>query len=113
MITLESTSAISPNIVSTIGDTPLVRLDNLFETSSINLFGKLEAANPSGSLKDRTAIHIIKQALESGNIRKGDTIIESSSGNMALGLAQACVFYGLQLIVVVDPKLNSHTEKLL
>jgi cysteine synthase A len=113
MITLESTSAISPNIVSTIGDTPLVRLDNLFETSSINLFGKLEAANPSGSLKDRTAIYIINQALESGKIKKGDTIIESSSGNMALGLAQACVFYGLQLIVVVDPKLNSHTEKLL
>ncbi|MET7028639.1 2,3-diaminopropionate biosynthesis protein SbnA [Sediminicola luteus] len=113
MITLESTSSISPNIVSTIGDTPLVRLDNLFESTSINLFGKLEAANPSGSLKDRTATYIIKQAMESGKIKKGDTVIESSSGNMALGLAQACIFYGLHLVVVVDPKLNSHTEKLL
>lgn len=113
MITLDSRTKISDHIVSTIGNTPLIRLDRLFEDSSINLFGKLEAANPSGSVKDRTAMHILRKAFEEGKIRKGDTVIESSSGNMALGLAQACIFYGLQLIVVVDPKLNKHTEKLL
>lgn len=113
MVTLELVPQISDNIISTVGDTPLVRLNNLFKNSAINVFGKLEAANPSGSVKDRTSVNILRTALAEEKIKKGDTIIESSSGNMALGLAQACIFYGLQLIVVVDPKLNKHTEKLL
>ncbi|MHA7056081.1 2,3-diaminopropionate biosynthesis protein SbnA [Aquimarina sp. M1] len=101
------------NIVDAIGKTPLVELRNLFPNCNANFYGKLEAANPSGSLKDRTSTFIVQQALREGIIKEGDTIIESSSGNMALGLAQACIHYNLKLIVVVDPKLNPHTEKLL
>ena len=112
MITQNITS-ISESIIDTVGNTPLVKLNNVLENSHFNLFGKLEAANPAGSIKDRTSLYIIKQALASGTIKKGDTVIESSSGNMAVGLAQACLYYGLKLIVVVDPKLNSHTEKIL
>ncbi|AKP51567.1 2,3-diaminopropionate biosynthesis protein SbnA [Cyclobacterium amurskyense] len=113
MITTANVSNVASNIVATIGETPLVRLDKLFPDSHASFYGKLEAANPSGSLKDRTSIFIVKKALEEGRINRGDTIIESSSGNMALGLAQACIHYGLKLIVVVDPNLNAHTEKLL
>ncbi|GGZ31350.1 2,3-diaminopropionate biosynthesis protein SbnA [Echinicola pacifica] len=113
MITTANVSSVANNIVGTIGETPLVRLDKLFPSSHASFYGKLEAANPSGSLKDRTSIFIVKRALEEGEISRGHTIIESSSGNMALGLAQACIHYGLKLIVVVDPNLNAHTEKLL
>ncbi|GAB3011192.1 2,3-diaminopropionate biosynthesis protein SbnA [Cyclobacterium sediminis] len=113
MITTANEIKIANDIVATIGETPLVRLDKLFPSSGASFYGKLEAANPSGSLKDRTSIFMLKRALEEGEIKKGDTIIESSSGNMALGLAQACIHYGLKLIVVVDPNLNAHTEKLL
>ncbi|HAI40729.1 MAG TPA: 2,3-diaminopropionate biosynthesis protein SbnA, partial [Maribacter sp.] len=112
MITQNITS-ISESIIDTVGNTPLVKLNNVLDDSHFNLFGKLEAANPAGSIKDRTSLYIIEQALASGTIKKGDTVIESSSGNMAVGLAQACLYYGLKLIVVVDPKLNSHTEKIL
>ncbi|GAA5043051.1 2,3-diaminopropionate biosynthesis protein SbnA [Marivirga lumbricoides] len=101
------------SILDSIGQTPLIQLNKIFSESKLNFYGKLEAANPSGSLKDRTSAFILKKAFEEGEIKIGDTIIESSSGNMALGLAQACLYYKLKLIVVVDPTLNKHTEKLL
>ncbi|SHG50810.1 cysteine synthase A [Salegentibacter echinorum] len=101
------------NIADAIGHTPLIQLKKLFSTNNINFFGKMEASNPGGSLKDRTSVFILKKAMENGSIKEGDTIIESSSGNMALGLAQACIHFNLQLVVVVDPNLNPHTERLL
>ncbi|MGB3183516.1 MAG: 2,3-diaminopropionate biosynthesis protein SbnA [Cyclobacteriaceae bacterium] len=101
------------NILETIGQTPLISLPRLFPMSNIQLYGKLEAANPGGSIKDRTAARILVHALRQGDLKPGQTVIESSSGNMAIGLAQACMFYGLKLIVVVDPLINSHTLKIL
>lgn len=102
-----------PNVLSAIGHTPLLRLDRLYPDMAIKLYGKLEANNPGGSIKDRTAYSILRYALAGGDIKPGDTVIESSSGNMAIGLAQACRYYGLNLIVVVDPHINAHTLKLL
>lgn len=113
MIIQNITRSISKSIIDTVGKTPMVKLNNIEKTDHFNLFGKLEVANPAGSIKDRTALFIIQKAMEEGKVEKGDTVIESSSGNMAVGLAQACLHYGLHLIVVVDPKLNSHTEKIL
>ncbi|MDF4204280.1 2,3-diaminopropionate biosynthesis protein SbnA [Maribacter sp. SA7] len=113
MITQNISDTVSDSIINTIGNTPLVQLNKIFKHNKFNLFGKLEAANPAGSIKDRTSLFILQQALANGRIKKGDTVIESSSGNMAVGLAQACLYYGLKLIVVVDPKLNLHTEKIL
>ncbi|VXA97715.1 2,3-diaminopropionate biosynthesis protein SbnA [Maribacter litoralis] len=113
MIIQNITTSISRSIIDTVGKTPMVKLNNIEKTDHFNLFGKLEVANPAGSIKDRTALFIIQKAMEEGKVKKGDTVIESSSGNMAVGLAQACLHYGLHLIVVVDPKLNSHTEKIL
>jgi len=103
---------VSENILSSSGGTPLVRLSKMFPPDR-NVYAKLESANPGGSMKDRSATLIISELLRTGKIEPGGTIIESSSGNMAVGLAQACLFYGLKLIVVVDPKLNPHTRKLL
>lgn len=113
MITQNISNTVSESILNTIGNTPLIKLKKIIEPGIFHLYGKLEAANPSGSIKDRTSLLILQKALAKGRLKKGDTVIESSSGNMALGLAQACLYYGLHLIVVVDPKLNLHTEKIL
>lgn len=103
-----------PNgILATVGNTPLVRLKKLFPGKGIKLYGKSEYLNPGGSIKDRTALNMLTSALAEGKLHRGDTVIESSSGNMAIGLAQACLYFGLQLIVVVDPKLNKQTESIL
>ena len=95
-----------------IGNTPLIHL-NRFQQNNDAVFVKMEGSNPGGSMKDRTAHLIISELLREGKVPRGGTIIESSSGNMAIGLAQACIFHGLNLTVVVDPNLNPHTRKLL
>lgn len=91
-------------ILSTIGNTPLVKLERVIEDAQFQLFAKLEAFNPAGSIKDRTALCIIESALEEGLLSPGKTVIESSSGNMGIGLAQVCGYFGLHFICVVDPK---------
>lgn len=101
------------NILSTIGNTPMIRLSRISKQMGFSVFGKMESFNPGGSIKDRTALNMLSKAIENGKVKRGDIIIESSSGNMALGLAQACKFFNLKLIIVYDPKLNAHTEKIL
>ena len=78
------------SILHTIGNTPLVRLSRFTKNHRKPVFAKLEGFNPGGSIKDRTAYNIIYQAFRSGELKKGDTVVESSSGNMAVGLAQIC-----------------------
>lgn len=90
-------------VLDAIGSTPLIRLRRYLETDDIQLYAKVEAFNPGGSAKDRPARTMIEDALHSGAINKNTTIIESTSGNMGIGLAQACCYYGLPLICVVDP----------
>lgn len=102
-----------PDVLSTIGDTPLVELKRLYPDRPVKIYGKLEALNPGGSIKDRTSVSILRNAMSQGLLAPGGSVIESSSGNMAIGLAQACVFLGLNLIVVVDRNLNSQTARIL
>jgi N-(2-amino-2-carboxyethyl)-L-glutamate synthase len=92
------------DILSLVGNTPLVKLTRIFRSSDFNLYAKMEGFNPGGSIKDRAARSIIDNALATGMIKPGATIIESSSGNMGIGLAQVCAYYGLHFICVVDPK---------
>jgi len=98
---------LNSGILSCIGNTPLVRLSRLFPKFSIQLYGKLEMFNPGGSIKDRTAYNIIKNAIDKGCINSTSTIIESTSGNMGIGLARICHYLGLKLILVTDPHINS------
>ena len=104
---------IYPNTLAAIGNTPLIQLMNICPEYPINIYGKMESFNPGGSIKDRTANNILLDAINQGKITRETTVIESSSGNMAIGLAQACLVYGLKLIVVVDPLVNKHTLKIL
>src|SRR5438270_1444519 len=100
-------------ILSTIGNTPLVPLTRVFDDVPFRLYAKLEMFNPGGSTKDRTALSIIENASKQGFIRKETTVIESSSGNMAIGLAQVCAFFGIKFICVVDVKTTSQNIAIL
>ncbi len=95
------------SVLEAVGRTPMVRLSRLFADSQIEVFGKLEALNPGGSIKDRAAYNILTHALNAGVIDHGTTIVESSSGNFAIGLAQVCAYLGLRLVCVVDIKTTA------
>lgn len=103
---------INEGILAAIGDTPLVRLRNVPDLS-FRLYAKLEALNPGGSIKDRTAASILKHGFETKKIGPDTVVIESSSGNMGIGLAQACAFYGLRFICVIDPKTTPQNISIL
>ncbi|MEH1016388.1 2,3-diaminopropionate biosynthesis protein SbnA [Micromonospora sp. CPCC 206060] len=92
-------------ILSAVGNTPLVRLSRLFPGSPSRVYAKLEQFNPGGSIKDRAALNMLRGRIESGELEPGrSVVVESSSGNLAIGLAQVCAYYGIRFICVVDPK---------
>lgn len=101
------------NILEAIGETPLVELKKLLPAGRFRLFGKIEALNPGGSIKDRPAAEILGDALSSGAVGPQTVIVESSSGNMGIGLAQACRFHGLRFICVVDEKTTVQNIRIL
>ncbi len=107
------TKQFDSGILSTIGKTPLVKLENIYPHEDFNLYAKLESLNPSGSIKDRTSLAILLDAYNKGKLTENTTVIESSSGNMAIGLAQVCKFIGLKLLVVVDPNVNKQNLQIL
>jgi N-(2-amino-2-carboxyethyl)-L-glutamate synthase len=103
----------SAGILSIIGNTPLVKLAKVLPDSHFQLFAKLEMFNPGGSVKDRPALNMLKQALKRGDLVPGATVIESSSGNLGIGLAQASVILGLKFICVIDPKTTQQNLNIL
>jgi 2,3-diaminopropionate biosynthesis protein SbnA len=109
----QATCSTNNSILETIGKTPVVRLGKLFAGSGLEVFAKLEALNPGGSIKDRPAYNIIAKAIEGGQITQETTIVESSSGNFAIGLAQVCAYLGLRLICVVDIKTTAQNVRII
>src|SRR5215467_119285 len=101
------------SILSTIGNTPLVRLTNALPDCPFRLFAKLEGFNPGGSAKDRPALHILQEGMRTGAIKPWSVVVESSSGNLGIGLAQACRYLGLRFICVVDPKTTEQNLRIL
>ncbi len=108
-----ATPGIKASVLEAVGNTPIVRLSRLFQDADIEVFAKLEALNPGGSIKDRPAYRIITKALESGEITRDTTIVESSSGNFAIGLAQVCGYLGLRLVCVVDIKTTAQNIRII
>ena len=104
---------VSDSILSTIGRTPLGRLTRLFPASPFRLFAKMEGFNPGGSAKDRPALHILREAMRTGAVKPGTVVVESSSGNLGIGLAQVCGYLGLRFICVVDPKTTAQNLHIL
>jgi cysteine synthase A len=103
---------IGEGITAIIGKTPLVCLKRAIDRP-FNLYGKMEGLNPSGSIKDRPALEIIRCGIDSGIIHEKTVVLESSSGNMGLSLAQICRYLGLRFICVTDPKVTPQNLRLL
>jgi N-(2-amino-2-carboxyethyl)-L-glutamate synthase len=93
-------------VLDAIGDTPLVALRRYLGTPAIHVWAKLEASNPGASAKARPAARMLGDALVEGLVGPGTTVIESTSGNMGVGLAQACRYHDLNLICVVDSRTH-------
>jgi len=104
---------ISGGILSTIGNTPLIKLSNLFAKSGFEVYAKMELLNPGGSAKDRPALRMIQEAWKEGLIGPGTSVIESSSGNMAISLAMICQYLGMRFISVVDPRTTETNLQIL
>lgn len=100
-------------ILAAIGSTPLVRLHSLEWPGGPRVQAKLEMLNPGGSAKDRPARRMIECALRSGRLRRGDLVVESSSGNMAVGMAQTCAALGLRFRCVTDRRIQPQVAAIL
>lgn len=96
-----------------IGNTPLVKLNYINEKKDVNIFAKLELFNPGGSVKDRIGKYMIKDAEESGRLKKGYTIVEATAGNTGLGIAFAALNKGYKIIFVVPTKFSIEKQKLM
>ena len=88
------------SILETIGNTPVVRINRLAPLG-VNLFVKIEAFNPLGSVKDRLALGVIEAAEKSGELKPGQTVIEATSGNTGIGLAMVCAAKGYPLVITM------------
>lgn len=105
--------SVRESIFDCIGDTPVVALRRMFPQSGVEVLAKLELMNPGGSMKDRSARHIVETGLAGGTIRPGSVLVESSSGNFGIALAMAARIHGLDFVCVVDPKTTSANLALL
>ena len=100
------------NILETVGNTPIVRIGKL-APAGINLFVKIEAFNPMGSVKDRLAVGVIEDAEKSGALKPGQTVIEATSGNTGIGLAMVCAQKGYPLVVTMAESFSVERRKLM
>jgi len=106
-------SKIANNITELIGNTPLVRLNNIVPEGSAEVFVKLEYFNPGSSVKDRIAIRIIEEAENAGLLQKGDTIIEATSGNTGIGIALVAAARGYKAVLVMPETMSFERRNLL
>ncbi|MCK4866660.1 MAG: cysteine synthase A [Alphaproteobacteria bacterium] len=100
------------NILKTIGNTPVVRIGKL-APAGVNLYVKIEAFNPMGSVKDRLALGVIEEAEKSGALKPGQTVIEATSGNTGIGLAMVCAQKGYPLVVTMAESFSVERRKLM
>ena len=96
-----------------IGETPLIRLSRVTPRGAAVVWGKLESANPGGSVKDRIAKAMIEEAEEAGLLKPGATIVEPTSGNTGIGLAVVCAVKGYKLVLTMPDDMNLERRTLL
>src|SRR6201982_2193060 len=100
------------SILDTVGHTPVVRINRL-APKSVNLFVKIEAFNPLGSVKDRLALGVIEAAENSGELKPGQTVVEATSGNTGIGLAMVCAQRGYPLVVTMAESFSVERRRLM
>lgn len=101
------------NILETIGDTPVVRLNHIGRELPCELYVKCEFMNPGGSVKDRIGYAMVLEAEQQGRIKKGDTLIEPTSGNTGIGLALAGAVLGYKVIITMPNKMSQEKQVVL
>jgi cystathionine beta-synthase len=106
-------STIDLNIISTIGHTPLVKLNRITKNSPHQFFAKIEYFNPGGSVKDRIALAIIEGAEKRGELKPGGTLVEATSGNTGIGLALVAAVKGYKCIFVLPAKMSEEKRSIL
>ncbi|MGK7941360.1 MAG: cysteine synthase A [Crocosphaera sp.] len=100
---------IKEGFVSTVGNTPLIRLKSFSEQTGCHILGKAEFLNPGGSVKDRAALYIIKDAEEKGLLKPGGTVVEGTAGNTGIGLAHICNAKGYKCLIII-PETQSQEK---
>jgi cysteine synthase B len=98
------------SIIDFVGNTPLVEVKNIFHKKGVKLLLKLEGNNPGGSVKDRAAYNMISEAIRRKNIKKGDTLVEATSGNTGIALALMAKVLGVHMVLVLPE--NSTEERI-
>ena len=100
----------SQSIIDQIGNTPLIEVTHIISKEGVRLFLKLEGKNPGGSVKDRAALNMISEALKRGDIKKGDTLVEATSGNTGIALAFIAQLLGVKMVLIMPE--NSTEERI-
>src|ERR1700755_1490277 len=100
------------SILETVGHTPVVRINRL-GPPGVNLYVKIEAFNPLGSVKDRLALGVIETAEKSGELKPGQTVVEMTSGNTGIGLAMVCAAKGYPLVIVMPETFSIERRRLM
>ncbi|RJQ80375.1 2,3-diaminopropionate biosynthesis protein SbnA [Pseudonocardiaceae bacterium YIM PH 21723] len=109
-----TTTTQDTGVLATIGNTPLIQLNKLIPDAGFHVYGKLESLNPGGSIKDRVAYSMLSGLIERGELVPGrSVIVESTSGNLGIGLAQLCVYFGLRFVCVVDARTTEQNLSIL
>jgi cystathionine beta-synthase len=108
-----SNLSIHSSILSTIGHTPIIKLNRVVDNSPHTFLAKIESFNPGGSIKDRIALAIVEQAEKRGDIKPGGTIVEATSGNTGLGLALVAAVKGYKCVFVMPEKISKEKQDIL
>ncbi|MFO7728999.1 MAG: cysteine synthase [Desulfonatronovibrio sp.] len=101
------------DLLSHIGDTPLVEIKNISAGTNVRIFAKLEMKNPGGSVKDRVALSMIERAEKMGELTPGKTVIEATSGNTGIGLAMVCAVKGYPLKLLMSAAASQERKKIM
>src|SRR4030043_1641807 len=101
------------DILQTIGNTPIVRINRLNPNKNVTIYAKLEGLNPTGSIKDRIALSMIEQAEVEGTLTRGKTIIEPTAGNTGVALAMIGVLKGYEVEIVMSDAVSVERRKMI
>ena len=101
------------SVLDLIGNTPVVGIHDISPNKNVKIYLKLDGQNPGGSIKDRAAVSMIAAAEASGELKPGGVVLESSSGNTAIGLALVCKLKGYKLVIVLSENVTEERKELL
>jgi cysteine synthase A len=104
---------VAENVLELIGQTPVVKLNNMGLTNGAKVYVKLEGFNPAGSIKDRPGLYMIEKAEATGELNKNSIILEATSGNTGIGLAMAASLKGYPLVIVMPENMSEERKKIL